>query len=291
MAEVSVSVGFRDDDYIFFPACVYCGNRFPVLQKKYPPMFTPDEAQTDLTLTITEVPRLNPDGSGCIEVTTGDVSVPCIGVYAPSLGRGYLLFTVQQIGGRNLGLSYESGVMRITCPARRSLVYTMMKLTPNPQPYEPLEAEIPHRMLEFACGSMEEFYRVFFENRRIMGMNDALPETISPEEQIRLHIEKYNRVNWRPHGEFYSVGDGDGKYSVWQAGWIGGAMATYMLLKCGGPLEKERAVLGRLRPGTRRFCGCTGRSPLRCRSICLRPNVPSGPITERFCRPDILTSG
>ena len=66
MAELTVSVGFRDDDYIFLPACVYCGNRFPVLQKNYPPMFTPDEAQTDLPLPITEVPRLHPDGSGTI---------------------------------------------------------------------------------------------------------------------------------------------------------------------------------------------------------------------------------
>ena len=66
MAELTVSVGFRDDDYILLPACVYCGNRFPVLQKKYPPIFTPDDAQTDLPITITEVPRLHPDGSGTI---------------------------------------------------------------------------------------------------------------------------------------------------------------------------------------------------------------------------------
>ena len=33
--------------------------------------------------------------------------------------------------------------------------------------------EIPYRLLEFPCESMQEFYRVFFENRKCMGMDDS----------------------------------------------------------------------------------------------------------------------
>ena len=55
-----------------------------------------------MPITITDVPRLNADGSGAVELTTGDVSVPCIGVYRRGEGKAYFLWTVQQIQGVNL---------------------------------------------------------------------------------------------------------------------------------------------------------------------------------------------
>lgn len=80
MSEIRITVPFCTDDYILIPACCYNGNRFVCLPKKYPPMFTPEEASVDMPNTITDVPRLEPDGSGKIEVTTGDASVP-VSVY------------------------------------------------------------------------------------------------------------------------------------------------------------------------------------------------------------------
>ena len=81
MAEVVFDIGFYEDDYIFMPACCYNGNRFNVIKRDYPPMYTPEEASADIETCITDVPRLDKDASGAIEVTTGDVSVPCVGVF------------------------------------------------------------------------------------------------------------------------------------------------------------------------------------------------------------------
>ena len=74
---------WEEDAYILLPACAYNGNRFQKLPCKYPPMY-PEEVRGETSaLYITDVPALNPDGSGQIEVTTGDLSVPCYGVFFP----------------------------------------------------------------------------------------------------------------------------------------------------------------------------------------------------------------
>ena len=103
-------------EYVFFPACCYKGNQFCSLKKNYPPSFSPEEASVDMPVTITDVIRLEKDGSGKIEVTTGDVSVPCVGIYSPEHSKGILFFTIQQINGVNLGLSYEKGVIGVSYP-------------------------------------------------------------------------------------------------------------------------------------------------------------------------------
>lgn len=77
-------------EYILFPACAYKGNQFDVLPKEYPPLLEPEEMGVNLNTIITDVPRLNKDGSGRIEVTTGDVSVPCVGIFVQAEKRLFL---------------------------------------------------------------------------------------------------------------------------------------------------------------------------------------------------------
>lgn len=246
MAELIFDVGASKEDFIFMPACCYAGNQFKVIKKKYPPMFLPEEASVDMDTVITDVPRLNEDGSGRIEVTTGDVAVPCIGVFSKERQKGFLVFTVQEIQGQNLGLAYEQGKMIITYPAKRTEVYMRFRMWENKDEakdaYKYEEVEIPYRFLEFDCADIEHFYEVFFENRKIMGMNCGLPQVLSKEEQFRIQVEKFNQHNWHEKGEFYTTGVSGNKYDTWQPGWVGGGMLTYAFLKMGGPLEKARSV-------------------------------------------------
>lgn len=242
MSKIILDVKFHNDDYIFIPAACYDGNRFRCLKKKYPPIFTPEEAKLDMETCITDVPRLDPDGGGKIELTSGDASVPCIGVYKRNENKGYLLFTVQEINGKNIGLAYESGKMILTYPAKRDEVYRVFAMHRNDVPYVEEEAGIPYKLLEFECHSIEEFYQKFFDNRKIMGMDDTLPKVLSKEEQWAIHAEKYNNYCWREKGEYYSHTGEKGHHGNWQPGWVGGAMQTYAFLKLGTPLEKERAM-------------------------------------------------
>ena len=124
MSEIVINIEVCDgSEYVLFPACAYNGNKFNVLKKDYPPMFSPDEASVDMEVTITDIPRLDKDGSGKIQVTTGDVSVPCVGVYNQNTNKAVFVYTVQEIDGENLGLAYEKGRISITYPALRKEIY------------------------------------------------------------------------------------------------------------------------------------------------------------------------
>lgn len=235
------------EEYVLFPACCYNGNRFKSLKKHYPPKFASNECSVDMLVTITDVIRLEEDGSGKIEVTTGDVSVPCVGVYSQSRKQGILFFTIQEINGVNLGLSYEKGVIGVSYPhMRREKIYRwpfMQKKSDFGMTLKEGQViEIPYKLLEFPCESMEEFYRVFFENRKCMGMDDTRPEILPFEEQFEIQRDKFNAMNWREGGGYYGVGTEDIPGQGWQPGWVGGGMSSYALMKLGGELEWERGM-------------------------------------------------
>ena len=234
------------DTYILLPACCYKGNQFDVLKKDYPPLFLPEEAKVDMPVTITDVPRLNPDGSGAIDITTGDVSVPCIGFFSGEAQKAWLLFTIQQIDGNNLGIRYEAGQVQITYPHMRKEAYRWPHMSQAQD--LPLDfavgdqISLPYHIVACHCGSMEEFYRIFFENRKCMGMDSKRYHPIAFEKQAKIHMDKYNARNWMP-GEFYSVWtDNAGPAHAWQPGWMGGGMSSYALMKLGGKLEETRAL-------------------------------------------------
>ena len=82
MAIKIIETFYNKDNYVFIPACCYAGNQFDVRKYGYPPMFRLHDAKIDMPITITDVPRLEKDGSGKIEVNTGDAATPCIGVFS-----------------------------------------------------------------------------------------------------------------------------------------------------------------------------------------------------------------
>lgn len=243
MAIVEIEIeGCDGGEYVLFPGCCYNGNRFRAVKKGYPPMFDPGDFGADTEPTITDVPRLNPDGSGSIEVTTGDVSVPCIGVFLPAKRQGFLVHTVQALHGRNIGLAYEKGKVTLSYPARRSQKYEWPFMRPNDEVWEDFEADIPHEVVTDKCSSMEEFYAFFFRERKTMYMDDSLPRVPSREEQARVHLEKYNTLNWYEEQGFYGSDVPDGGAIVWSTGWVGGGISSYPMMKLGGKLEYERGM-------------------------------------------------
>lgn len=242
MAVVTIRTFGERGDFVFIPACCYAGNQFPVLPYRYPPVFRPDDAKIDMPTTITDVPRLEIDGSGKIEVTAGDAAVPCVGVFSQEKKRGILVFTVQEIAGKNVGLAYEEGEIRLTWPAKRDKLYRMCVMLDNPTEWIDEPADIPYKVLEFACESIDDFYRTYFENRKIMDLDDTRPEVLPFETQFAIQREKFNTMNWHEDPEFYMIGTDRTHFQVWQPGWTGGALSGYPLMKCGGKLEEERQL-------------------------------------------------
>lgn len=237
MSRIDIPVANCDGkEYVLFPACAYNGNKFDVLKKDYPPKFLPEEASVDMDIVITDVPRLEKDGSGKIQVTTGDVSTPCVGVFVEKEKKATFVYTIQEIDGENIGLGYEMGKISLTYPALREEIYRWPHMHKNTAPYCDKEVEIPYKVVEAECASIEEFFALYFKNRKIMGMDDTRPVVLSDEEQFEIQRDKFNNMGWT--GEYYDL-DGKGQ---WQPGWCGGGISSYALMKLGGPLERERAI-------------------------------------------------
>ena len=242
MTKITIKTFNCKDNYVFIPACCYAGNQFDVLECDYPPMFKPEQAKVDMPVTITDVPRLQKDGSGKLDINIGDAATPCIGIFSETLKRGILVFTVQEINGRNIGIEYENSEITLKWPGKQRVSEDHPIIETNIDPDTSEIKEIPHKILDFQCESLADFYRVFFENRKIMGLDSKLPEGIPFEKQFEIQRDKFNEMNYNKDHDFYMVGTDLTKGQVWQPGWTGGAISSYPLMKLGGELEKERAL-------------------------------------------------
>ncbi len=238
----SLSVSFpewENDAYVFLPACAYNGNRMKRRKTTYPPEYTPDECGVNPVPVITEVPALNPDGSGRIAVTAGDLSVPCFGVLSKQKKIAFFVFTEQACKGKNIGFSVESGRVTVQFPVIRSKCYRICR-TDEPSNdsgfYTEKGETITSKVLikEFACRNVPEFFELFFQNRRCL-LSDAPARTEYSQALWNAMETHMNRDNFS--GEYYAE-----MSKMWQCGWVGGGMSSLPLLKHGDDISKERAI-------------------------------------------------
>lgn len=241
-----------EEEYLLFPASAYNGNRFKCLYRPYPPMFRADEAKIDMPVTVTHtVARLCEDGSGKIAVTSGDLSVPCVGIYDRKHETGTLLFTKQQEKGKNIGYTYENGVVSVVIPHRRNDAFPFCQQKDAGIRFTAGEEIVfEYKLFTFSCDSLQKFMRTFLEKRKCMGLSDEYSEKLSAEQIWRIMEEKFNSKNYCDALDTYAVGAyedcGDDLYSrkfqVWQPGWVGGAISSYPLMKCGSWKSYERGL-------------------------------------------------
>lgn len=230
---------WEEDCYIMMPACAYNGNRLKRVVRNYPPMYLPEESGVDSEALMTDVPALNPDGSGKIQVTAGDMATPCVGIFNRQKKEGFLLFTEQHIKGKNLGFTLEKGKLQISYPANRTDLYRFCSPhdTSGDQGISVEAGEqllSQYKIFTFPCNDISEFYKQFFRLRKSV-LKDERTEFGYTKELWDLMEKHFNECNFS--GEYYAE-----MTKVWQCGWVGGGMSTYPLLLYGKNLSKERAV-------------------------------------------------
>ena len=242
------------DFYLLLPACAYNnGNRFRAFPRSYCPKFTPEEACVDMPLTISDVPRLEEDGSGVIEVSTADLSVPCVGYYIPSLKQGVLLFTVQGDACGNFGITCrregDSFTVAFSAPLDRERAYRFPQLTllPGEDPHRTAEAgeclSIPYRVHAFPAADIPAFLEVFLRERKCLYPAGQPVTDLPHAAAFAIQEEKFNRLNWNDTLGFYRVGiDVHTPSQVWQPGWVGGGISTLPFLIAGNALSRARSL-------------------------------------------------
>ena len=246
------------DTYILVPGCAYDGNRFETVRRNYPPMYTEEEFGTDVPARMTEVPALAPEGDSFMDVTTGDMALPCVCVLRKSEKRAFMLFFDQGAHGLNHGLTLEQTgdelLIRLRAPAKRRLVYHWYEGYPSlremPEADPPLsvkageETVISHRIFVFDCEDIPALFRAFFEKRSLLfsaSTHANLPFSrfweLAEAEQNDAHYDaRYKYYAMQP------VGSHPSWFAKWQAGWAGGGMLTLALLCEGGELSRRRVV-------------------------------------------------
>jgi len=245
------------DTYIMVPACAYNGNRFETVMRTYPPMFTEEELGVDVPVRMTCVPHLEREGDSFMDVTTGDLAVPCVCVLNKALGEAFMVFFDQGAHGLNHGVSLEQcGDMlkiELRAPAKRRVVYRWYDMIPsvreNPDADQPLsvdagdETVIPHRIYTFPCADIPALYRAFFEKRHTLyqsGAHANLPFSaywdMAEEQLVTTHYEEKEKFITLDNVAHAS------HYGFWQCGWVGGGMNTYPMICEGGELARTRAI-------------------------------------------------
>ena len=238
----SLTVDFpewEEDAYVFLPACAYNANKMKRRKTAYPPEYTPEECGVNPAPLTTEVPALNPDGSGSIEVTTGDLAVPCFGVFFRQKQRAFFAFTEQACKGKNIGFCVKSGSLTLQFPAIRSQCYRICR-TDEPSADSGITAQEGETiaskvvMKEVPCRDLPQFFEIFFQNRRCL-LSDAPAKTEYNQALWDTMEAHMNRDNFS--GEYYAE-----MSKMWQCGWVGGGMSSLPLLKHGNAVSRERAI-------------------------------------------------
>lgn len=247
------------ESYIMIPACAYNGNRFKAVARKYPPMYIESEFGADVPVRMTQVPRLAPEGDSFMDVTTGDMSVPCVCVFDKANSTGFMLFFSQGAHDLNYGVSLDQVGdtlrIRLRAPARRRLVYRWYDGIPSlrelPDADPPLSVQpgdatsIDHCIFTFLCDSVTALYREFFRKRLLLYR--GAPHASLPFSAFwDMSLAELDRAHFVEPEGFYALNAQDGRetsiYSVWQPGWVGGGMNTLPVICHGDSTSVTRAV-------------------------------------------------
>ena len=187
---------WEDEFYLLMPACAYNGNRYEKVKRSYPPMYKPEETDRQL---ITDVPALAPDGSGIIEVTAGDMSVPCVCVLNPKEKQAFMLFTKQEIKGENLGFRVEKGRITVSYPANRTTAYRFCREheTNCDSGIAVKKGEtitLEHKIVSFPCENINALFACFFKNRKCL-LSGPRPENLYTDALWDMQEDKFNSYN------------------------------------------------------------------------------------------------
>lgn len=260
--QAAVSVDFEvenwsEENYVFAPAALYNGNRFYSVRRDYAPYYTDnDREKCTLTPVITDVPRLGGEGSTA-QLTTGDLSTPCVGWFSPNDNKGHLIFwhqkneagifglTVREMSGAKVCFSICSPCVREK--TKYGMCSTQVKSDDEAHDFKAgdrLTFEIS--VFDFECKSKTEFLNKFFEIRSMRMLQYSLPQGVPWSYAFGVLENKYNRRNWIAEEGFYKSSEAtSGIYRQWQTGWVGGGMniLPQLLLGNSESVEKSRKTL------------------------------------------------
>jgi hypothetical protein len=229
---------WSEDNWVFLPACVYAGNRFPKDQGRQGIPHSP-EADPHNWVKLSSAPHLSyGKGSSRLQVLTGDCATPCVGVYFPKTKGGFLLLTDQ-------GTDHGDHALEVAESDDRHFARILLKspgvreggkynyqgdlgdrpMTLNAGEFFILRA-VGHT---FQAESPEDLYARFVRVRKELAPVRERAE-LPFASAFRLIERKHQRDNWVEEHGYWSVGMRESPPQNFQTGWVGGPNTVWPLM-------------------------------------------------------------
>ncbi|HTN08714.1 hypothetical protein [Agriterribacter sp.] len=238
------------DNYVIVPSAAYNGNRFDVLNYPYAPLFKSKDYNKHLPVTITNVPRLNKyAGESRMDLNTGDMSTPAIGIYFPKTKKGIWILTEQATELGNSVFVFKENesrteaVFTIAAPSVRKLYYSMTNLSPSNETGADLKTgekvTIRYKVYTFNdLSSPKDLNNKFLSIRKAYGTQTRVDQL--PFSKAFELMERQENEWWDAKDSIYTLG-GESINMHWQLGWVGGLMVTLPLSETGSDSSAGRA--------------------------------------------------
>ncbi len=252
-AGVAIDFNFDEwskDNYVIIPSAAYNGNRFDVLKYPYAPLFKPKDYNKNLPITTTDVPRLNKyEGESHMELNTGDMSTPAIGIYFPKTKKGIWILTEQATEVGNSVFSVKENADRtkatfsILAPSVRNLYYTIAHLAPSKETGIDFKKgdKVTIRYKVYTYGNLsspKDLNNKFLAIRKAYGTQTRIDQL--PFSKAFALMEKQENDWWSEKDSLYTLGGGT-MNNIWQLGWVGGLMLTLPLSEVGADSSADRS--------------------------------------------------
>jgi hypothetical protein len=257
-ASVSLEMGIDDwslDNYLLMPAAVYNGNRYPAVVSDYMPFWNdPSQLGVDKPIMLSNQPRLNyNDGASKIQLRSGSMSIPSVGIQNPETKLGTWVFFNQGNEQGDYGVTFtenksrNQAVLSLVSPVVREK--TQYYIANNDAPSEDILANFVKgdvisfnlKMVQFGANNRQDLFNKWIDYRKDYHPKDIKITDCSLSNAFKTVEEKFNRQNWRDLG-YYAVGTTDNFFQDWQIGWTGGMITTLPLLLEGKQISKERVI-------------------------------------------------
>ncbi|MGF1530877.1 MAG: hypothetical protein ACFCU4_05910 [Puniceicoccaceae bacterium] len=242
---------WSEDHWVFLPACVYAGNRFPLDDPNrrgipYEPAPDPDN-----WIKLSSAPHLtHGPGPSRLQVLTGDCSTPAVGILCPDRQLAYLLLTDQ---GTPLG----DHVLEISESSTRDSARLILK-TPGvreggkynysgPLSQQPANLTVGQKIslranfYEVPASTPDHLYQLFLKVRKDLAPIRRRVE-LPFRTAFKLIESKHNRSNWVEPDGYWSVGMRESSSQNFQTGWVGGPNTIWPLLISGDPTSFHHAL-------------------------------------------------
>lgn len=244
------------DVFLLLPGAIYAGNRFESRKLTYSPRQPESECGPDAPALIADVPHLRTDvGPSRLQLLAGALSTPCVAMFDPRSGTGWILLAPANAGPDEIGFDFvesddrQSARLTVTAPGVRERRYQFMNTDAESpdrgRDFLPGEGvSLSVRIDSFPCASIQDLFDRFFAVRKALFPPREASAELPQSAAFDLIEAHYNRDFWcERDGLYHTSMTHGGSNNPYQTGWCGGIIAEYALLAGGAAgLTRRRCI-------------------------------------------------